>query len=30
VYLAGDQGTRIFLVTGPLTRITGLQEEFHP
>jgi hypothetical protein len=29
-YLAGDQGTRIFLVTGPLTRITGLQEQFHP
>jgi hypothetical protein len=29
-YLAGDQGTRIFLVSGPLTRITGLQEEFHP
>ena len=29
-YLAGDQGTRIFLVSGPLTRITGLAEEFHP
>jgi hypothetical protein len=29
-YLARDQGTRIFLVSGPLTRITGLQEEFHP
>jgi hypothetical protein len=29
-YLAGDQGTRIFLVSGPLTRITGLREEFHP
>jgi hypothetical protein len=29
-YLAGDTGTRIFLVSGPLTRITGLQEEYHP
>jgi len=29
-YLATDQDTRIFLVTGPLGRITGLQEEFHP
>ena len=29
-YLASDQDTRIFLVTGPLSRITGLQEEYHP
>jgi hypothetical protein len=29
-YLATDEDTRIFLVTGPLSRITGLQEEFHP
>lgn len=29
-YLATDQDTRIFLVTGPLSRITALQEEFHP
>ncbi len=29
-YLATDQDTRIFLVTGPISRITALQEEFHP
>lgn len=29
-YLATDQDTRIFLITGTLGRITGLQEEFHP
>jgi hypothetical protein len=29
-YLATDTGTRIFLVTGPLGRITGLAEQFHP
>ena len=29
-YLATDEDTRIFLVTGPLTKITGLQEQFHP
>jgi len=29
-YLATDDDTRIFLVTGPLTAITGLQEQFHP
>jgi len=29
-YLAGDKDTRIFLVTGPLSRITSLQEEYHP
>lgn len=29
-YLASDEDTRIFLVTGPLSRITGLQEEYHP
>ena len=29
-YLATDDDTRIFLVTGPLSRITGLQEQFHP
>jgi hypothetical protein len=29
-YLARHQGLGIFLVTGPLGRITGLQEEYHP
>ena len=29
-YLATDHGTRIFLVTGPVTAITALQEQFHP
>ena len=29
-YLATDQDTRIFLITGPLSGITGLQEEYHP
>jgi hypothetical protein len=29
-YLATDDDTRIFLVTGPLTAITGIQEQFHP
>lgn len=29
-YLATDKDTRIFLITGPLSRITGLQEEYHP
>jgi hypothetical protein len=29
-YLATDADTRIFLVTGPLTAITALAEQFHP
>ena len=29
-YLSTDEDTRIFLVTGPLTGLTGLQEQFHP
>jgi hypothetical protein len=29
-YLAGDRDTRTFLITGPLTGMTGLQEQFHP
>ena len=29
-YLATDQDTRVFLITGTLARITGLQEQFHP
>lgn len=29
-YLAADQDTRIFEVTGPLTAITGMQEMYHP
>jgi hypothetical protein len=29
-YLRTDEDTRIFLVTGRLTTITGLQEQFHP
>jgi hypothetical protein len=29
-YLASDDGTRTFLVTGPLSAISGLQEEYHP
>jgi hypothetical protein len=29
-YLATDEDTRIFLVAGPLTAISGLQEQFHP
>jgi hypothetical protein len=29
-YLATDEDTRIFLVTGPLTAISALQEQFHP
>jgi hypothetical protein len=29
-YLAHDYDTRIFLVTGPLTQITGLTEQYHP
>lgn len=29
-YLATDHDTRIFLVTGPLSAITGLVEQFHP
>jgi hypothetical protein len=29
-YLATDMDTRIFLVTGPLSGVTGLQEQFHP
>jgi len=29
-YLASDEGTRTFLVTGPLSAISGLQEEYHP
>jgi hypothetical protein len=29
-YLATDQGTRIFLVTGALSAISGLAEQFHP
>ncbi len=29
-YLATDSDTRIFLILGPLTAITSLQEQFHP
>ena len=29
-YMAADHNTRIFLVTGPLNAITGIQEQFHP
>ncbi|HEY3953758.1 MAG TPA: hypothetical protein VGM53_10305 [Streptosporangiaceae bacterium] len=29
-YLAADQDTRIFMVTGPLTGVTALQEMYHP
>jgi len=29
-YLSTDMDTRIFMVTGPLSAITGLQEQFHP
>jgi hypothetical protein len=29
-YLATDDDTRIFLVAGPLTAISSLQEQFHP
>jgi hypothetical protein len=29
-YLTTDQDTRVFLITGTLARITGLQEQFHP
>ena len=29
-YLATDEDTRIFLIVGPLTAITSLQEQFHP
>ncbi|HEY7144769.1 MAG TPA: hypothetical protein VH637_11010 [Streptosporangiaceae bacterium] len=29
-YLATDDDTKIFLITGPLTAITALQEQFHP
>jgi hypothetical protein len=29
-YLSTDEDTRIFLVTGRLTTITGLAEQFHP
>ena len=29
-YMATDHNTRIFLLTGPLGGITGLQEQFHP
>ncbi len=29
-YLAADEDTRIFMVTGPLSRITGLEEMYHP
>jgi hypothetical protein len=29
-YLATDDDTRIFLITGPLRAITALQEQFHP
>jgi hypothetical protein len=29
-YLASDQDTRTFLVTGPLGAISGLHEQFHP
>ena len=29
-YLATDEDTRIFMVTGPLSRITGLEEMYHP
>ena len=29
-YLPADRGTRIFLVSGPLSAITSLQEQYHP
>jgi uncharacterized protein YaiE (UPF0345 family) len=29
-YLPTDENTRIFLITGPLNAVTGLQEQFHP
>jgi hypothetical protein len=29
-YLATDHNTRVFIVTGPITGITGLTEQFHP
>lgn len=29
-YLASDFGTRIFLVTGPLSDATAIQEQYHP
>jgi hypothetical protein len=29
-YLASDYDTRTFLVTGSLSAISGLQEQFHP
>ena len=29
-YLTADMGTRIFLVSGPLSAISSLQEEYHP
>ncbi|MGO9343328.1 MAG: hypothetical protein ACLP6E_12545 [Acidimicrobiales bacterium] len=29
-YMATDHNSRIFLVTGPLDAVTGLQEQFHP
>jgi hypothetical protein len=29
-YLASDQDTRTFLVTGPLRAISGLHEQFRP
>lgn len=29
-YLASGQGTRTFLVTGPLSAISGLHEQFRP
>jgi hypothetical protein len=29
-YLASDGDTRTFLVVGPITGITGLQEQYHP
>jgi len=28
--MATDHNSRIFVVTGPLDAITGLQEQFHP
>lgn len=29
-YLPTDEDTRVFLITGPLNAVTGLQEQFHP
>jgi hypothetical protein len=29
-YLPTDDDTRVFLISGPLDAVTGLQEQFHP